>query len=762
MPQMLKTGDILYEYNREQDKLNVKLILLFEGVVIAFFPFLLPLLPLTFYIWHRDLTDLSTDWKRKIDKLRVWTLFSLIPSFFAFYFFVFPYIPSNSIFIWSIYPQIAPHIPMLWSVVLFSVIVVATAYGMWKFQKWCKIECNPLKKYIKKDERYLFIPTRDHGVITIDKINTGIMVIGAPGGGKTELILQMMAQLPEEKDDAWIVFDPKGDYAKEFAKDGDIILALRGGTHAWNIFQEADLDPDDPDAMIHIEEDIKEITSGLLSDEAWTNDKFWIQSAREVLFGVIYTKIREAWEMYWNMRQGWINENKKRKENGEEPLPMPEQLKDIKNFLPTNYDLANFFKTTPLEKIYALLNKYEQTKSIAGFVNPDADKMALSVHATLISEVEKIFVGTFGSMNSAKLPQMSIKEYLKNPNGRKLFILYDVQKGEVIGNIYKVLIERAIKFALGGEYGAVKLDGNKNILDQIKKEREEAKKKGKKVMKGNEIKRRKYFIIDEFQNIPPVRNYQQLVNFGRSLGCTSIIGIQSLAQIDKKYKQEGTNSIVAGHGVVFSFRAFDKRTSQFVMERLGEHVMHFQRPVSAPTPRGSQATIGREIQRVNFYPVSEAEMRYYKAGEVLLITTHGWKKLRLLTYEEAVDKLHEFQRTLWKLRMDEKLRQRIKEKKKEMKVEMQKVAMEKKKEIEHLKNKKQSLFKPPKKTKPQKPTAKPKHKATPKKKLPPKKKKKGDNKDENDKKNKKKNEAPANKDVKTQQPPPPTSPPSSS
>ena len=688
--QILKSGNIYDEYHREQDKTTTQVILLVEGIIIALFPFLLPLLILTFYVWHRDMTDLTTTWNRKVDKVRTWTLLFLIPSFLVFYFFVFPYIPPNDLPVWGVYPQIALHTSMLVSVILFSITVLASAYLIYRVRKWCKVRCNPLRNI--QGEDYMFIPTKDYGVLTLDKINTGIMVVGAPGGGKTELILQMMSQLPERNDYPWVVFDPKGDYAKEFAKEGDIVLALRGGTHAWNIFREIDMDPDDPDALVNVEEEIKEITSGLLSGDAWKNDKFWIQTARELLFAVIYMKLRDDWELYWNMKQEYIKVKKEAEAQGKKAPPEPESLKDFLGFMRKNYDLANYLKTSSLETLYKDLSKYDKLKAIANYVSKDSEKMGLSIFATLTSEIEKIFIGTFGSPTSIKLPQMSIREYMQNPNGRKLFILYDVQKGDVIGNIYKVLIERAIKYGLGADYGKITDREHENILQKFIKEREEAKKKGKKAMKDNVITRRKYFIIDEFQNIPPVRNYQQLVNFGRSLGCTSIIGVQSLAQIDKKYKQEGTNSIVAGHGTVISFRAYDKRTSQFIMERVGEHEFHTQHPITAPTPSGGQVAIGREIQRVAYNPVSEAEMRYMKPGNVLIITTHGWRKVRLYTYAEAIGVIKEYKKTLWRLKMHEKLQKRIQAKKLEMKKEMQKIATKNKKEIDALKDKKSALF----------------------------------------------------------------------
>ena len=608
MAQIQKSGNVEEEYYREQDRLNIEIILVVEAVIIAFLPFLLPLPLLTFYIWHRDIQDLSGDWKRKIDKERLWTLLFLLISFFVFYFYVFPYIPPNPFPMWSVYPAIAPHFSLLINTILFSISVVATAYLTFKAHEYCKKKCNPLLKYIDKD--ILIIPTQTHGTLFLDNINTGIMVLGSPKGGKTELIKQFFMQLPKDDDYAWIIFDPKGDYIEEFATDKDIILAIDGGTHAWNLFWEVPLDPDNTETLREADADIHEIAAGLLSEESWQQDKFWIQTARELFYGVMYMKIREAWENYWLAKESYRKLVDEAKRNGEETPPMPDILKDIKNTLPPNFELATYLRSTSMEDMYADLSKYEKLKSIAEYVNPEAEKMAMSIHATLSSEVEKIFIGSFGSSKSGKLPQMSIREYMENPRGRKLFIKYDVERGAVLGSIYKVIIERAIKFALKNE---------------------------NKYTKDGKLKR-KFFIIDEFQNIPPVKNYQQLVNFGRSLGCTSIIGIQSLAQVDEKYKQEGTNSIVAGHGIVVAFHGYDARTSQFIMERLGKFGFWTQRPLQVQSLHGGgSATIGRELQRIESMPLEEREMRYWKAGEGILITQHGWKKIRIYPYSSIID-----------------------------------------------------------------------------------------------------------------------------
>ena len=107
------------------------------------------------------------------------------------------------------------------------------------------------------------------------------MVLGSPGSGKTELIKQIIYQLSlnpflrkkgckefslypsllkrgRRKDDVWVIFNPKGDYLKEFGTENDIILSVNNSNYGWNLFRE--IEPD------RVATDIMEMAKDRFSD----------------------------------------------------------------------------------------------------------------------------------------------------------------------------------------------------------------------------------------------------------------------------------------------------------------------------------------------------------------------------------------------------------------------------------------------------------------------------------------------------------------
>ncbi len=614
----LKAEEVARIHERQEDAWRVKMILLFSLVVTAFLPFLVFLPLVIFSIWRRDLKDFRGDYVRKVDKRYLWTVLLIPFSFIAFYFLVFPFIPPNDIPIWGIYPSIVFMHNIILNILFFAVSAVALILLMLELKKYLAVKYHPLQKY-KDSTDYLVVPTQTHGSFIFDRINTGIMVVGAPGSGKTEWIKQIVYQLPNRDDYAWIIFDPKGDYLEEFGnKDKDIVLAVEGGNYAWNLFWEIDIDdPEDPVQMARMIDDIKEIASELLSDEGM-QEKYWIDTARQIFFAVVYIMMRESIEMYLAALEDYENGRTKDK---------PE----FRDFLPTNQDLVNYLNSADIRTTYEKLKEYKEVRGIAEHINPESEKQAVGVWSVLQTNIEKLFIGSFG--RSAEYKQMSIREYIADPKGRKLFIEYDVSHGNILGPVYRVLIDRAIKYSFAREnkYG-----------------------------KDGKI-RNKYFLIDEFQNVPKLNLYQNLVNYGRSFHLTSVIGIQSLAQVDVAYKKELTEAVVAGHGYVFSFRAWDDRTSKFILERIGKKQFWHYRPVqsSSSTGKGS-ATIGGEYQLTEYYPLSEKELRTFRPGECVIITPDGYKKVRLYLYKDGKEIIKKIKRLILRLKLIDAKRRELK------------------------------------------------------------------------------------------------------
>ncbi len=669
------------EENRELNKMawfGTFGLLLFAPII-----FTLPLI--LNHLYKREPTNFDNPYKRVWHKDKYWQVWLVALNILFFMFLVFPFIPAKAPFwgFWSefILPYFYPLVQrdFMWNLAMFLVITIPYMFFVLAFLRpYYKVKHHKFRDLVD-DENHLVVPTRDDGTIVLRRINTGIMVLGAAGSGKTEFIKQLVAQFPTRDNYAWVIFDPKGDYLKEFGTKEDVVLSIRPNesTYAWNIFKE--IAPKDPlkvqekmrDVMeevikersnekepLSLDEVIEKLKEEGISDEELaedpyisiaqitgelfkemtksSQDKFWNYAAQQVLEGIIYVMYKDALEMFKEDYEEWelaMDNYEKELKEWEEDLkvavddkereemlknkPTPPQKPLFEDYLPTNADLYDMVMKNNYATTYEMLNKYKELKLVAAYLNPQAEKMAASVWAVLGTQFRRIFQGTFGP-ESRRFKQISMKEYIKNPNGRRLFIEYDVSKGDVLAPIYRMLIDRLIEYSLS---------------------------------KGTE-NQRKYFIIDEFQNVPQLTLYQNLVNYGRSLNVTSVIGIQALTQVESTYGKEVTDAVVSGHRFIFAFSLGDERSRKFVSEEVGSRNIWTIRPVSVSSenPKGGSKVIGSEYNKLEYKPIEIGDIRFWKAGEVLIIAREGVKKVRLFTYGEAKPIITRFKRMIKDLR----------------------------------------------------------------------------------------------------------------
>lgn len=549
---------------RRREEENLKIALLFSLLLLLIFPFVF-LLPLLFLgMWPKDYRRIPP--RRRKAKERVWIFVFLLTSFSFTSFFLLPYARAyvGNFMFWSFfYPLSSPTTDIILNSILFAITGIALPVAI----------AIPLRSYLVEkygdnqlDEYSMLLPTKS-GTIVLDHINTGIMVLGAPRGGKTELIKTFIYHLirhgGSRKDYVWIIFDPKGDYYKEFGKKGDIYLSVHGSNYGWNIFRE--IDPK------KVSTDTLELAKEIFQARKTGEDKFWMTTAQQLFSAFLTVMYREA-----------IKEGK----------------------IPTNEDFRDFINALDIKKAYELLNEHEDLKSVAEYINPKASKQASGVWSNFYSHLNEIFIGDF--YKTWGKPQMSIREYVANPRGRKLFIEYDVESGAVVSPIFRLLIDRAIKYSFSpkNHYGK---DGKP---------------------------RKKFFIIDEFQLIPPIKKYQELVNFGRSYFITSVIGIQSIAQVIEKYNRDLTNAIVAGHAYLFAFRVYDKESTELIRDRIGK-AMAWQREATSKVVKGHSVYAGDRYSVTEYVPVSESKIRTLPTGTCIIVTPEGFKEVKLYLFKEA-------------------------------------------------------------------------------------------------------------------------------
>ncbi|MGB9878348.1 MAG: type IV secretion system DNA-binding domain-containing protein [Candidatus Pelagibacter ubique] len=84
------------------------------------------------------------------------------------------------------------------------------------------------------------------------------------------------------------------------------------------------------------------------------------------------------------------------------------------------------------------------------------------------------------------------------------------------------------------------------------------------------ISRRRYIIIDEFASLQRLPTIVQALEQGRSKGISTWIAMQDIAQIQKKYGLETTNTIANTCGTCVCFAVADPQSQEFISRIFGE------------------------------------------------------------------------------------------------------------------------------------------------------------------------------------------------
>ena len=133
-----------------------------------------------------------------------------------------------------------------------------------------------------------------------------------------------------------------------------------------------------------------------------------------------------------------------------------------------------------------------------------------------------------------------MRRIVREKGRRVVFIEYDLSLGEVLGPIYRLLIDLALKEALGRATG----------------EREPGS---------------VYLVVDEFKLLPNLLHIDDALNFGRSLGVKVMAGLQSIQQLFDIYGESRGKSIAAGFMNSFCFQTWDTESRKYISERFGRN-----------------------------------------------------------------------------------------------------------------------------------------------------------------------------------------------
>lgn len=332
-----------------------------------------------------------------------------------------------------------------------------------------------------------------------DYLSRHLLFLGGIGTGKTNAMMQLVMALREraDPDDVFVVFDTKGDFLREAYRPGDAVIAsdpeaVAGGV-VWNVFRE--MIDEDQDAR---SDQAYEIASTVFSEDLGraSQNFFFAAAARDVFYAVMEAMSREKGEQY---------------SNADLRSQLERSHKDLWDLITRHPDLSG------------------QARYLAGSGNtPD------SVRAFLQQTIGNAFSSTF-----RRAGDFSVRQFVRGKGARALFIEYDIAIGSRLLPVYRVLMDLAIKEALGlprrGGRGSV------------------------------------YLILDEFALLPELSHISDGINFGRSLGLKFIVGTQNIDQVLHAYGPEVGRTILSGFGSVFAFRLMDDASRNLVRQRFGSN-----------------------------------------------------------------------------------------------------------------------------------------------------------------------------------------------
>ncbi len=340
-----------------------------------------------------------------------------------------------------------------------------------------------------------------------DILSKHSLLIGGTGCGKTTLFYHFISQIKKcmTSNDVMIIFDSKGDFHKHFWKSGDSVIGTSPvyakTSEKWNVYREILADGWEESKY---KLNTQEICKSFFSSRNNSQNPFFPNAARDLLAAIICQFIK-----------GGVNDKTLAKEWF------------------YNNKLKEFLDSHNAEEIVYTLSFFPEFHSVISYISEEGPQTQ-GVMSEMFSVVNDIFVSVFSDKG-----KFSIRDFVRNKGGKTLFIEYDLSMGNVLSPIYTLLLDLALKEALGRQ----RSEGNV------------------------------YLFCDEFKLLPKLEHIADGVNFGRSLGVKIFAGLQSIEQLYENYGQEKGRNIAAGFSSVYAFKANDSQTRKYVKELFGQNLV---------------------------------------------------------------------------------------------------------------------------------------------------------------------------------------------
>ena len=381
-----------------------------------------------------------------------------------------------------------------------------------------------------KEPRIIFRDKNTGHAFAFDEVSIfkNILLLGCAGSGKTNVLNQIVAQIRNWNDlrpfdGISFIFDTKGDYINHrgFYRNGDYIIGndprFRERSSIWNIFDEILADGNQP---IDYEANARELASILFKDRGSKTQPFFANAARDIFANMMIYFIRR----HRDNRAQWNN-------------------------MLNNYDFISFLLNKTPEEFSKYFQIYPDMRGLVSYIGDGSSNQALGVFGELRSMIYDCFQGIFLKKPSSKNESFSIRKAIRNKGGRAIYILYDLSIGETMTPIYRLLVDLALKEALGESS-----NGHTHIF------------------------------LDELKLLPKVTHLEDALNFGRSKKVSVVAGIQNVGQIYSIYGKELGQVILSGFGSVITLKTSDFESREYISQLFGPNLCSYRYHTESDEP----------------------------------------------------------------------------------------------------------------------------------------------------------------------------------
>lgn len=395
--------------------------------------------------------------------------------------------------------------------------------------------------------------------INKDMLAYGLLAIGAPGTGKTNFFNMTLDRIlaTMQPTDVIIIFDTKGDYLETFgSRIPDSVKMVIGNGEAYrritsyhNIF--AEVMPRGNDGKLvytpESDEDVLELCGQLFRPMKSETQPIFPAMAEQVVAAVLIYYMRT----YWRSDQTKLN----------------------------NKEIINFFTHSTNDDLKKVLSSeyMADQRSCIDYISSKGNQTQ-GVNSYIGTMLKKMFVGPFAQADPAR--EFSMRDIVCSGKKKVVFIEYDLRKGQLLAPMYSILIDNALKNAMGGR---------------------------------QRVKTNKYFLLDEMLLLPKLEHLSDSLNFGRSLGVRVMCGLQNTCGLEEQYGEAGAKNILSSFQNMVAFRMNDYDTRQFVINRLGENYQNFS--FSAQQTNLNIQRAGHTVEDWNLLKLENGEAVVSLTGE---------------------------------------------------------------------------------------------------------------------------------------------------